>query len=73
MNERTRKAFTSQPMISYGTSCNRTVGCLKCVSKRCEICKHITEIGTFTSTVIRIIHRFDCNDKCLVLMTCNKC
>ena len=56
---------------------NKTVGCYKCGSKRCELCKYITETNTFTSTVtgetFKINHHFDCNDKCLVyLMTCNK-
>ena len=49
----------------------------KCGSKRCEVCKYITETDSFTSTVtgetIRINHRFDCNNNCLVyLMACNK-
>ena len=55
----------------------RTVGCYKCGSKRCEVCKYVTETDTFTSTVtgetFKINHHFDCDDKCLVyLMTCNK-
>ena len=92
MNKEVKKAFTSEPMISYRSSrkissylvraklypINRIVGCYKRGSKRCEVCKYITETDTFTSTVIgktfKINHRFDCNDKCLVyLMTYNKC
>ena len=86
MNEEVKKS-----MISYGSSCkissylvqarlypiNRTVGCYKCGSKRCEVRKYITEADTFTSTVtggtFKINYRFDCNDKCLVyLLICNK-
>ena len=57
---------------------NRRVGCYKCGSKRCEVCKYITEIDTFTSIVtgetFKINHRLDCNNKCLVyLFICNKC
>ena len=57
---------------------NRTVGCYKCGSKRCEVCKYIPETDTFTSTIIgetfKINHRFDCNDKYLVyLMIYSKC
>ena len=42
------------------------------------MCKYITEIYTFISTVtgetFEINHRFDCNGKYLVfLMTCYKC
>ena len=91
MNEEVKKTFTSKPMISYRSFCkitsylvrtklyptNKTVGCYKCGSKRCEVCKRTKETDTFTSTVtgetFKISHRFDCNDKCLVfLMTCNK-
>ena len=42
---------------------DRTVGCFKCGSKRCEKCKYVTETDTFTSTVpgeiFKINHRFD--------------
>ena len=56
----------------------RTVGSYRSESKRCEVCKYITETDTFTNSVIgatyKIDHRLDCNDKCLVyLLTCNKC
>ena len=48
---------------------DRKVGYFKSGSKRCEVCKYITETDTF-----KVNHRFDYNDKCLVyLMTCNKC
>ena len=81
MNEEVKKAFTPQPMILYRSSrkissylvraklypINRIVGCCKCGSKRCEVCKYITETDIFTSTVtvetFKINHRFDCNDK----------
>ena len=91
-DEEIRKAFESKPMISYRKSrklkiylvqtesypISRTVGCYKSGSKQCEVCKHIIETVTFTSTVTRetfkINHHFDCNDEYLVyLMTCNKC
>ena len=58
---------------------NSAVGCYKCGSKRCKVCKYITETDTFTSIVtgenFEINHRFGCTyDKCLVyLMGCNKC
>ena len=84
--------FTPKPMTSYRSSrktssylvraklypINRTADFYNCGSKRCEVCKYITETNTFTSTVTGEIFKtnqgFDCNDKCLVfLMTCNKC
>ena len=47
-------------------------------TKRCEVCKCITETDTFTISVTgetyKVNHCLDCNDKCLVyLLTCNKC
>ena len=56
----------------------RTLGSFKCGSKRCDVCKYITETDTFTSSVTgetcKINHRLECNDKFLVyLLTCNKC
>ena len=49
----------------------RTVGSFRCRSKRCEVCKYITETDRET---YKINHRLDCNDKCLVyLLTCKKC
>ena len=56
----------------------RTRGSFKCRSKRCEVCKYITEADTFTSSVtgetFKINHRLECNDNYLVyLLTCNKC
>ena len=53
----------------------RTVGSSKCGKKRCEVCDVISETDTFSSTVtgesFKIIHKFNCNDKCLVyLATC---
>ena len=66
MNEELQKNFTPKPMISYKRSrkissylvlisaklcpINRTVGCYNCDSKRCEVCKFITETDTFAST-----------------------
>ena len=54
------------------------MGSSRCGSKRCEVCKYITETNTFTSSVTgetyKISNRLDCNDKCLAyLLTCNKC
>ena len=41
---------------------NRTVGCYKCGSKRCEVSTYITETDPFNSTVkgktFKINHRF---------------
>ena len=56
----------------------RTVDSIRCGSKRCKVCKYITETDTFTSSVkgetYKINHRLEFNDKCLVyLFTCNKC
>ena len=53
MTDEVKKAFIPKPMISYRSSfkissylvraklypINRTVGCYKCGSKRCEVCK----------------------------------
>ena len=57
---------------------NRTVGCYKYGSKRCEVHKYVTETHTFTSNdkwkTFKKNHCFECNDKCLVyLMAFNKC
>ena len=54
------------------------MGSFRYGSKRCEVCKYITETNAFTSSVTgqtyKINHRLDCNHKCLVyLLTCNKC
>ena len=54
------------------------MGSSRCGSKRCEVCKYITETNTFTSSVTgetyKISNRLDCNNKCLAyLLTCNKC
>ena len=92
LNYEIKRVFTPKPMVSCRSSCKissylvrakfypieRTVGSYKCVSKRCEVCKQITDTDTFTSSVIRetykINHRLDCNDKFLeYLLTCNKC
>ena len=65
MNEEINKAFSHKLMISYRSFCKissylvranlypikRTVGCYKCGSKRCEVCKYITETDTFSNTV----------------------
>ena len=62
MNEETKRAFTPTSMISYKSSrkfcihlvraksypINRTVGCYKCGSNRCEVCKYLTDTGTYT-------------------------
>ena len=92
MNDDVKRVFTPKPMVLFRSSrkissylvraklypIERTVGSLKCGSKRCEVCKYITETDTFTSSVTgetyKINHRLDCNDKCLVYsLTCNKC
>ena len=76
---RRKKAFTSKQMISYRSShklnsylirtelypINRTVGCYKYGSKRCEVHKYVTETHTFTSNdkwkTFKINHCFECN------------
>ena len=92
MNDEVKRVLTPKPLISFRSSSKisgylvraklypieRTVGSFRCVSKRCEVCKYITETDTFTRSVTgesyKINHRLDCNDKCLVyLLTCNKC
>ena len=92
MNDEVKRVFTPKPMVSFRSSrkissylvraklypIERTVGSLRYGSKRCEVCKYITETNTFTSSVTgetyKINHRLDCNEKCLVyLLTCNKC
>ena len=46
-------------------------------SKRCQVCKYITETDTFTSSVtgetFKINRCLDCNDKCLVYLLTYKC
>ena len=92
MNDEVRTAFTPKPMVLFRSSrkidsylvraklypIERTVGSFKCGSKFCAVCKYITEIDAFTSSVTgetyKINHRLDCSDKCLAyLRTCNKC
>ena len=92
MNCEVNRVFTPKPMVSFRSSrkissylvraklypIERTVGSFKCGSKRCEVCKYITETDTFTSSITgetyEINHRLDSDDKCLVyLLTCNKC
>ena len=92
MNDEVKRVFTPKLMVSFRSSrkissylvraklypIERTVDSFRCASKRCEVCKYITETGTFTSSATgetyKIKHRLDCNDKCLVyLLTCNKC
>ena len=92
MNDEVKRVFTPKPMVSFRNSSKiscylvraklyrseRTVGSFRCGSKRCEVCKYITETDTLTSSVTgetyKTNDRLDCNDKCLVyLLTCNKC
>ena len=56
----------------------RTVGSVQCKGKRCQTCDNVKETETFTSTTtgktFKIIHKLNCNDKCLVyLITRNVC
>ena len=62
MNEEIKRAFTPTSMISCKSShkfcihlvraksypINRVVGCYKCGSNRCEVCKDITDTCTYT-------------------------
>ena len=92
MNYEVNRVFTPKPMVSFRSSrkissylvraklypVERIVGSFKCGSKRCEVCKYITETAIFTSGVTgetyRINHRLGCNDNRLVYtLTCNKC
>ena len=64
MNDEVKRVFTAKPMVSFRSSskiCSylvraklypieRTVGSFRCGSKRCEVCKYITETNTFTSS-----------------------
>ena len=54
------------------------MGTFRSGSKRCEVCKYVTETDSFTSSVTeetyKINHRLDCNYECLLyLFTCDKC
>ena len=56
----------------------RTVCSCKCYDKQCEVCENVKETSIFTGTATqntyKIIHQFNCSEKCLVyLITCNKC
>ena len=56
----------------------RTVGSFKVNKSRCQVCRNVNETDTFTSTMTKqtykIIHKFNCSDKCLIyLLTCKKC
>ena len=62
VNEEIKRAFTPTSMISCKSShkfcihlvraksypINRAVGCYKCGSNRCEVCKDITDTCTYT-------------------------
>ena len=55
----------------------RTGSSFKCKKSRCQVSLNVNETDTFTSTVTKkthkIIHKFDCNDKCSIyLLTCWK-
>ena len=66
INYEVKSVFTPKPVASCRSSCKfssylvrekfypieRTVGSYKCVIKRCEVCKYITETDTFTSSAI---------------------
>ena len=84
MNDEVKRVCTPKPMVSFRSSrkissylvraklylIDRAVGLFRCRSKRCEVCKYITETDTFTSSITgetyKINHPLDCNDKCLV-------
>ena len=65
MNDEVRTAFTPKPMVLFRSSrkidsylvraklypIETTVGSFKCGSKFCVVCKYITEIDAFTSSV----------------------
>ena len=65
MNDEVKRVFTPKPMVSFRSfrkisshlvraklfPIERTVGSFRCGSKRCEVCKYITETDTFTSSV----------------------
>ena len=82
MNDEVKRVFTPKPMVSFRSSrkissylvraklypIERTVGSFRYGSKRCEVCKYITETKTFTSSVTgetKINHCLACNEKCL--------
>ena len=86
MNDEVKRVFTPKPMVSFRSShkissylvraklypTERTVSSFRYGSKRCEVCKYITETDTFTSSVTGETYKYKC--KCLVyLLTCNKC
>ena len=56
----------------------RKVGCWRCSSSRCQVCKSISITDEFTSftskKTYKINHSFDCNDKYLIyLLSCKSC
>ena len=69
MNDEVKRVFTPKPMVSLRSSrkissylvrarlypIERTMGSFRCGSKRCEVCKYITETDTFTSSVTSVI------------------
>ena len=86
MNDKVKRIFTQKPMASFRSSfkissylvrtklypIERIVRSFRCGSKRCEVCKYITETDTFTSSFTgekyKINHRLDRNGKCLVYL-----
>ena len=65
MNDEVKRVFTPKPLVSFRSSHKissylvraklypivRTVGSFRRGSKRCEVCKYITETSTFTSSI----------------------
>ena len=91
-NEEVQKIFSPPPIVSYRSArkikdfivrsklylVERKVGCRRCGSSRCEVCKSINIIGEFTSFITKktykINHSFDCNEKCLTYrLSCKSC
>ena len=87
-----QKIFSPPPIVSYRSATKikdcivrsklylveRKVGCRRCGSSRCEVCKSINIIDEFTTfttkKTYKINHSFDCNVKCLIYrLSCKSC
>ena len=67
MGQEVKRTFTPQPIVSYRSTrmlssylvgaklypVERKVGPCKCNGKRCEVCKYVLEIDTFTCSDIQ--------------------
>ena len=92
MDQEVKTVFSAEPMVSFRSARKlssylvraklyqllRKVGSIKCNKIKCEVCNHVTDTESFSSSVtgetFKINHHLNCDDKCIIyLLTCNQC